>query len=288
MKSVPYQRFPITIVFNSYVTKDQVAVEFVADAYASAIATRPASDHATTTAEESAQAVAARVRKIVYNVTGKMQVAAPLACSKLLKYPTPSRTSEVFAPLQFAQLYNAMKGQQINTRLIRNGEGWVNTSFYHDYIYRPVGKFNYIHDGVSVGVDFDSISPYEFVRAFQVAKKSAPKKVTQERPPPTADDTSAAELDLNQDPAQTQPKAPNVMAPPVQTPQAKPSKAIFPLHQGHPQSKTHHVIRRPRLAVPTVIGPRLPDNKALDTDKKVRLRQIKLFRSHLLANLFFF
>ena len=252
-------------------------MEFVADAYASAIAARPWTDQDASTAEETEQVVAARVRKILYNVTGKMQVSAPMACSKLLNFPTPSRSSEVFAPLHLAQLYNAMKGANINTRLVRTGGGWGHTSFFHDFIYRPVGKFN---ASDVAPIDFDAMSSFEYVRGYQVLKKPLPRPPKNANSPPEEVEEALeadAPLEEDGDDDSGPEEVPDEQAAAESIPKRSKAKTTFSLHPEHPLFETHQVVARTRLAVPTIVGPRLANINSLETDDEVPYHLFEYF-----------
>jgi hypothetical protein len=163
----------------SYITKDQNAIEFLADAYASAIATRVrAEEIANQTETDLNQRVASRLRGIIHNVTGKAQVSAPMAASKLLGHPTPYRSSEIFAPLYLIQLTKGVEGKPIQTRISKSSEGDIITSsFYSDFTNRPVGKQTRTNTpvpgagAVPIVIDFDSMGSLYYVQNFEMISK---------------------------------------------------------------------------------------------------------------------
>lgn len=166
----------------SYVTKDQMSIEFIADAYASAIATRIKAEENTEPQESDLnQRVANRLRGVIHNITGKAQVSAPLAASKLLGHPTPARSSELFANLYLIQLTKGIEDKPINSRLSTNADGTVTvSSFYSNYTLRPVGQHSTpnISNALYLNtIDFDSMGSLYYVRHFEVISKkdAAPK-----------------------------------------------------------------------------------------------------------------
>ncbi len=163
----------------SYITKDQNAIEFLADAYASAIATRARAEETSNQTESDLnQRVASRLRGIIHNVTGKAQVSAPMAASKLLGHPTPYRSSEIFAPLYLIQLTKGVEGKPIQTRISKTSEGdIITTSFYSDFTNRPVGKHTSTNAPLPVAgavptvIDFDSMGSLYYVQNFEMISK---------------------------------------------------------------------------------------------------------------------
>jgi len=237
----------------SYVTKDQQAVEFVAEAYALTFAARKlAEDNMATTLEE-AQRTANRIQGVLHKIQGKQQVSEPMAATELLGYGI-SRTSEVFAPLNLTQIRKATQGEEVAGDLVRDPlapSRVIRVNSYHDYIGRPRGRHQ-LRNGKIEGdafIDFDTIGCYKYVAYFQRVPKS---QVQKNEEPLSADESDQEALD-------------DESASDGESAQES-KRQFFLLDPSHPLAKSHVVVPRSRLHVPVIYGKRIPDRSNLQDD----------------------